>query len=421
MRHGPKNLKRIAQMAGFSLFFFMAALASPCAAAESDATLPDPEFDGKKLSVWLTEASFGIERMHVIPPSAGQKPWEARAAIKKEGTNLIPALLAWMRVHQTGNPTLDWQLNRQRAQAASALSLLASAAKQSIPQLIEMLDDPDGGQIAAARLLSQFGADAKQAIPKLIELLKQPTDKRVDLVYIIGAFRSEATEAIPTLIELFKEPQSLRQAAASALSYIGTPAVEPVARALTNSDERLHLGAATSLNWMIIGGLTPTSAVPALIIALNDHEPEVRLASAMTLSRIRSPDSDQALLATLPALERLAHEQNENISNSAKIWIGELKARQWNTASQKLQAIKIADEKLDGTPKKIVEQLNRLSKKYDLPTHQGVDIRFDPAVNSEPSGLSIFRVKWRMKREMLQETGHFRNCFLSPVLLLRDG
>src|SRR5580765_635473 len=36
----------------------------------SDATLPDPEFDGKKLSVWLTEASFGIERMHVIPPSA---------------------------------------------------------------------------------------------------------------------------------------------------------------------------------------------------------------------------------------------------------------------------------------------------------------------------------------------------------------
>jgi len=111
----------------------------------------------------------------------------------------------------------------------------------------------------------------------------------------------------------------------------------------------------------------------------------------MTLSRICSPDSDQALLATLPALERLAHEQNENISNSAKIWIGELKARQWNTASQKLQAIKIADEKLEGTPKKIVEQLNRLSKKYDLPTHQGVDIRFDPAVNSEPSGLSIFR------------------------------
>jgi hypothetical protein len=59
--------------------------------------------------------------------------------------------------------------------------------------------------------------------------------------------------------------------------------------------------------------------------------------------------------------------------------------------ARKLQSIIIPDPKLERTPKEIVAQLNELAKKYDVPTHQGLAIRFDAAVNSECCGLSVFR------------------------------
>lgn len=67
--------------------------------------------------------------------------------------------------------------------------------------------------------------------------------------------------------------------------------------------------------------------------------------------------------------------------------------------SQKLQTIRIADEKISGSPKQIVKQLNKLGKTYDVPLHEGVSIRFDPAVDGDCCDLTIFRkgeplVKW---------------------------
>src|SRR5436853_2539995 len=60
-------------------------------------------------------------------------------------------------------------------------------------------------------------------------------------------------------------------------------------------------------------------------------------------------------------------------------------------AARKLRGIVIQDAKLEGSPKEIVEQLNGLTKKYDLPTHEGLTIRFDSAVDSKCCGMSIFR------------------------------
>ena len=59
--------------------------------------------------------------------------------------------------------------------------------------------------------------------------------------------------------------------------------------------------------------------------------------------------------------------------------------------SEKLLTIVIPDHTLNGSPKQIVTQLNKLTKKYDLPTHEGVAIRFDPAVDSQCCTLGIFR------------------------------
>lgn len=57
--------------------------------------------------------------------------------------------------------------------------------------------------------------------------------------------------------------------------------------------------------------------------------------------------------------------------------------------TDKLQSIRIRKDQLSCTPKEIVAQLNRLSKKYDFPNHTGVNIRFDPQVDSEPCSMAI--------------------------------
>jgi HEAT repeat protein len=279
----------------FPLPIFLAALAIGGAAMGGVSVPADPEFNGKRLSVWLEQAQFGIERAHVIPPSVSQEAFEARSAMKKMGTNLVPVLLDCMRAPQMNDPRTEIQ----RGRAASALCLLGSEAKQAIPELIEMLDHPEGGQVVAAGVLSKLGADAEQALPKLIDLLKEPSANRTHFVYAVSAFGPEAEEAIPAFIELFKESRSLCNAAAHALPQIGVAAVEPLASALTNKDERFHLGAAMSLEAMAIGGLIPSNAVPALIAALKERNGRVRWLAATTLARIGSPDAELAMLASL--------------------------------------------------------------------------------------------------------------------------
>jgi hypothetical protein len=59
--------------------------------------------------------------------------------------------------------------------------------------------------------------------------------------------------------------------------------------------------------------------------------------------------------------------------------------------SRKLKSVVIQEEKLEGSPKEIVAQLNTLARKYDTPAHQGVVIRFDPAVDAQCCSLGIFR------------------------------
>jgi hypothetical protein len=51
--------------------------------------------------------------------------------------------------------------------------------------------------------------------------------------------------------------------------------------------------------------------------------------------------------------------------------------------AEKLKNITIENHHLDGSPRANVEQLNALAKKYDFPTHEGVLIKFDPAVDFE--------------------------------------
>ncbi len=64
---------------------------------------------------------------------------------------------------------------------------------------------------------------------------------------------------------------------------------------------------------------------------------------------------------------------------------------QTESSSQKLQTVVIPNERLCGLPRQIVAQLNKLSRKCDVPDHKGLRIVFDPAVDSECCNSAIFR------------------------------
>jgi hypothetical protein len=65
-------------------------------------------------------------------------------------------------------------------------------------------------------------------------------------------------------------------------------------------------------------------------------------------------------------------------------------AGQTEGPEQKLHSIVIPNERLSGSPKEIVAQLNKLSRKYDAADHTGVRIVFDTAVDAESCTLGIF-------------------------------
>ena len=64
-----------------------------------------------------------------------------------------------------------------RRAAAEVLGGLGPAAKDAVPDLVKLLDDPDEGvRWAAASALGGIGPAAKDAAPDLVKLLKDPDE-----------------------------------------------------------------------------------------------------------------------------------------------------------------------------------------------------------------------------------------------------
>jgi len=91
---------------------------------------------------------------------------------------------------------------------------------------------------------------------------------------------------------------SLRETAADALARIGRPAVPALIRALSDPDPELRHQAARALSRM---GPSVRDAVPALIRALKDPDPLVRRSAARALGQV-GPDAAIAIPALVEAM-----------------------------------------------------------------------------------------------------------------------
>jgi len=209
------------------------------------------------------------------------------------------------------------------ARVAAVQALGKTGAAQAVPPLIDALSDRDlAVRQAAAAALGQHGmrqADAalrSRAVDALIDALHDRSNAvRQAAAAALGQIGDPS--AVAPLIEALNDKEiALRRAATAALVQIGDPrALEPLNRALQDGDpavRELAADALAKLGWHpdeAASGATywivqrqwdrcveiGAPAVPPLIDALRDEDPDVRRAAAEALGQIAARQADAAV------------------------------------------------------------------------------------------------------------------------------
>lgn len=229
----------------------------------------------------------------------------------------------------------------------------AEATRKRVAELVEKLDDEDASvRAGAAEALVKLGPKAKGAVPALVKALGDK-DERV-LKPAGRALIEIGPPAIPALVNALGEKDSVRPGVATAvLGRMGPPAVPALVRALGEKDDyRTQFLVTTALG--VIGpaavrGLTEAlgapdpglreraahalamicdpdaeEAVPALVKALEDKNPKVRMTAASALGGIGS-----AAREAIPALERALQDKDENVRACAAVALKEIRLGWW--------------------------------------------------------------------------------------------
>ena len=190
-----------------------------------------------------------------------------------------------------------------RTRGVRALGRLGWLARDALPLLVSLLNDPDATvREASAQAVGQMGPEAlphlttmllhpdkyvrrnavwamgklgplaKSAIPDLCATLRD-TDPRTasGAAQALGNMGADAVDAIPALTEAMRGTNIvLCRLAAKALSQIGRPALPALIAHLRHRDPFVRGEAALALGWM---GSAAAAAVPGLIEALHKSSP----------------------------------------------------------------------------------------------------------------------------------------------------
>ncbi len=91
----------------------------------------------------------------------------------------------------------------------TAADALARIGEPAIPQLAELLDDPNPTvRMHAARALGRMGSQARPAVPKLVAALEDPEpDVQRAAARALGQMGPAAKDAVPALIRVIKRPE----------------------------------------------------------------------------------------------------------------------------------------------------------------------------------------------------------------------
>ncbi|HEX2622267.1 MAG TPA: HEAT repeat domain-containing protein [Phototrophicaceae bacterium] len=179
--------------------------------------------------------------------------------------------------------------------AAYALGRIGEAAAPALPILIPALKDQQPiVRFGAALALRQIGKAATPAMNALINALTDENQEVGQLAALaLGQMGAPAAEAVPALVTMLgNRNPDLRFSSAYALGRIGEPAMPELLKTLESKDSGLRVSAAMALGE---AGKAAATAIPALTVALGDHESEVRHSAALALEKINTPAAREAL------------------------------------------------------------------------------------------------------------------------------
>jgi HEAT repeat protein len=212
--------------------------------------------------------------------------WNAEESLEEIGPSAVPALVEALK---------NDYYSDVRSTIVKVLGKFGMEASPAVPALTAALVDKDRDVRYYAK--KALGNAGPSAVPVLLEALENEyyKDVREIIVFIIGKSGPEAWPAISALTAALEDKdEDVREYAAEALGKIG-PRAKAAVPALIDALRNMRPGAANAL-----GNIGP-SAVPALILALEDEKKQVRKDAAYSLS-IVGPEAKAAVPALIDAL-----------------------------------------------------------------------------------------------------------------------
>jgi HEAT repeat protein len=283
-------------------------------AAASALTLLDP----KKAQTTVSILREGLKHENVVLRREGAQGLLRLGSAAKEA---VPDLLKCVQDE-------DYLVT---VSAAEALGLLApeKAKETAVPVLAKWLDRSDPSiRIAVAGGLGRMGGLSKSAVSALCNTLvdKNP-EVRFSALFALGQIGPGAQDAVCSLLKAVKDSETrVGVQAITSLILIdlnkmrqAKGIVLPVLlKGLEQSDVSTRFAALTDLGFL---GPEAKSAVPAIVQAMQDKEPQIRLSAAFSLMVI---DPNKAKGAAIPVLIEALKSPLPDIRKNAAISLRQL-------------------------------------------------------------------------------------------------
>jgi HEAT repeat protein len=257
--------------------------------------------------------------------------WSALNALANLGPAAAPAVPQVIDLLRDPDPNV-------RDQACLALGHVGPDAKAAVPHLQKLLDDPDL-RASAIRTLGQIGPDARAAVPQLVALLRHRRDWDQELAVValsrigdasavpglvaalrdgpeaqraacrvLSALGPAAKAALPPLLDLVRQGQS--EAAGQAVGDLGTDSAEVIrALVLTFGREPVEDGDLVPAPLEALAYLGPEAraAIPALIEGLLVRRGDDGLTAGVVRALVRLSEDGGDLAALVADLDRAGH------------------------------------------------------------------------------------------------------------------
>jgi HEAT repeat protein len=185
-----------------------------------------------------------------------------------------------------------------RRNAAAALGRIGPAAKDAVPELVKLLNDPDTGvRWAAVIALGSVEPGAKDAAPELVRLLKDPDGYvRRAAASALQGIGPAAKDAVPELVKLLRDPDGgVRGPAVEVLGSIGPAAKDAVPELVKLLRAPPPYAGTRGPAALALGRTGPAAkdAIPELAELLKDPNPRVRREAAHALGDIAEGLTDR--------------------------------------------------------------------------------------------------------------------------------